>query len=318
MENMRPLVAIVGPTATGKTDAAIELAKQIDGEIISADSMLIYKGMDIGTAKPSPAEMQGIPHHMIDVAGIDEPYSVARYRDGAKACIEDILGRNKIPVVVGGTGLYVNALTMPMVLGATQGDDTYREQLRSIAKEQGLDKLYEMLESSDPVSALRIHPHDERRIIRALEIFHLTGRRMSQMKMEDVDKKSGYDLIIMGITLERTILYDRINRRVDAMMDKGLVDEVRSILEKGYDPGLQSLQGLGYKETIAFLNGDATLEETIETIKRSTRRYAKRQLTWFRRDARITWYEAMQYSTSSELAKIMAVQVGIELQKHSF
>ncbi len=313
METNPPLVAVVGPTASGKTDTAIELAKLLNGEIVSADSMQIYRGMDIGTAKPSLSEMQGIPHHMIDVADIDEAYSAARYRDEAASCIKDIHAKGKMPIVAGGTGLYLNALTLPMVFGSVQGDEAYRESLRAIAAEQGLHALYGMLENADPESAQRIHPNDERRIIRALEIYRLSGRKMSEMKMEadreNIYKKSGYDLIILGITLERTILYERINRRVDAMVGKGLVEEVRGILKKGYDPGLQSLQGLGYKETIAFLNGQTTLEEAIETIKRSTRRYAKRQMTWFGRDARIKWYDAMAYSDAGELAVCMAASV---------
>jgi len=305
----KPLVVVVGPTAVGKTDVAISLAKRLDGMIVSADSMQIYRHMDIGSAKPTKEEMDGIPHFMIDEVDPDEDYSVACYQKKALEYISMIHKMKKIPILVGGTGLYVNSVVFPMDFTQAQGDWEYRKALMKLAEREGNHKLHEILAEKDPVSAKRIHPNDQKRIIRALEVLHLTGRPMSDYATAYREKEGPFKLAMCGLTMDRKILYDRINLRVDRMIAAGLVNEVRNLVQKGYSSNLPSMQGLGYKEIIAYLNGEISLEEAIAQIKRDTRRYAKRQFTWFKRDKRIRWFDVLQYKDTSQLIEEIIVYI---------
>lgn len=279
---------IVGPTASGKTDVAISLADFIDLEVVSADSIQVYRGMDIGSAKPPMAERKGITHHMIDVVDIgDAQFSVSEYQRMAMDCIGDILKRGKYPLVVGGTGLYIHALTYPLDFTQTGPDIQFREALN---QRESRD-LYDQLRRKDPKSAERLHPNDKKRIIRALEVIHATGGPPAHDFLKLEDTSLSFEPRMIGLNMPREILYERINKRVDAMMEKGLLREVQSILKKGYAPDLPALQGLGYRQLIRHLKGDVTLDEAVEDIKRETRRFAKRQLTWFKRDKRIAWFD---------------------------
>lgn len=288
---MKPkVVVIVGPTASGKTAVSIELAKKINGEIISADSMQIYKDMDIGSAKPTKEEMQGIPHYMIDVVEANEVFNVAKYKEMAEECIEKILAKNKVPIIVGGTGLYVSTLTKGVEFSDIENDLEYRDELTKISlEENGVDKLFDMLKGIDPEAAEIIDKNNVRRVIRALEIYKVTGKTKTQVDRESI-KELKYDYKVFGLNWDRQELYDRIDKRVDIMLDMGLLDEVKKVNEKGISP--TALQGLGYKEIIEYLNNEITLEEAIEKIKQETRRYAKRQMTWFKKDKNIVWINA--------------------------
>ena len=243
-----PLVIILGPTAVGKTAISIEIAKRLNGEIISADSMQIYKYMDIGTAKPSIEEREGVPHHLLDVVYPDEPFNVSLYKDLATKTIKEIYSRGKLPIVAGGTGLYINSLIYPLDFTDAHEDKEYREKLEKEAEEKGKDWLYNKLKLVDPETAKRLHPNDVRRIIRALEVYHITGKPMSEYYGRDLRKNHQYSIVLIGLTMERNKLYDRINKRVDIMVENGLVDEVKWLMEKGYDRNLNSMQGLGYKD----------------------------------------------------------------------
>lgn len=288
---MKPkVVVIVGPTASGKTAVSIELAKKINGEIISADSMQIYKDMDIGSAKPTKEEMQGIPHYMIDVVEANEVFNVAKYKEMAEECIEKILAKNKVPIIVGGTGLYVSTLTKGVEFSDIENDLEYRDELTKISlEENGVDKLFDMLKGIDPEAAEIIDKNNVRRVIRALEIYKVTGKTKTQVDRESI-KELKYDYKVFGLNWDRQELYDRIDKRVDIMLDMGLLDEVKKVNEKGISP--TALQGLGYKEIIEYFNNEITLEEAIEKIKQETRRYAKRQMTWFKKDKNIVWIDA--------------------------
>lgn len=286
---------ITGPTASGKTAAAIQLAKQTDGEVVSADSMQIYREMDIGTAKPDKEERQGIQHHMIDIVSPDFPYSVAMFQQEAFGWIDDILSRGKTPIVVGGTGLYINALTYHLDFTKTSYDLEFRASLESRAGED----LHRELTEKDPKAAARIHPNDKKRIIRRLEILqHGDGKEEYRFRIPNED----YMFIMAGLTMEREVLYGRINRRVDLMMEQGLLSEAQQLFAK-YGSMPTSMQAIGYKELIAYLNGDISLEESVALLKKNTRRYAKRQLTWFRRDERIHWYHTAEYPNATAIAK---------------
>lgn len=287
----KPLIVIVGPTAVGKTEVAIEVAKKLDCEIISADSMQIYKHMNIGTAKPSRMEQKGIKHHMIDIVDPDQEFSVADFQVMAKECIEDIFNRNKIPLMSGGTGLYINSVCYNYIFSESEKDVALREQLKKQALEYGNDFLYKKLEKLDPQAAEKIHPHNLRRIIRALEVCIKTGNTFSSYEEKTKKQKGLYDLFMFGLTRPREELYRRINERVLHMINNGLVEEVKKLLEMGYSRNLNSMQGLGYRQIVDYLDGKITLEEAIFLISRDTRRYAKRQYTWFSRDKNIVWMD---------------------------
>lgn len=307
---MKPLLAIVGPTATGKTDVAIELAKIMQGEVISADSMLVYRHMDIGTAKPSTQEMQGIPHHMIDVVNPDEEFSVAMYQTTTEELIGTITARGKLPLLVGGTGLYVRSVIDHYDFSAAS-DPALREQLQREAEQIGVQGMHHKLASVDPLSAERLHPNDLRRVIRALEIYYQTGTPMSQQQSMANNSNPKYRYKMFGLTMDRQLLYNRIDRRVDLMLERGLVEEVQRLMAQ-YDTLGTALQGLGYKEIIAYLKGEYSLEEAIELLKRNTRRFAKRQLTWFRADRRIQWLDMEKYQNKQEVAREIAQQTAGE------
>ena len=287
-----PLIIVAGPTASGKTALAIEIAKYTGGEIVNADSMQIYKYMDIGTAKPTREERAAAVHHLVDFLEPDANYSVADYAKDAHEVIADITSRGKMPVMCGGTGLYINSVADDITFGEVETDYALRGELQKLAEEKGGEYLIEMLAEFDPVSAKRLHPNNLKRVIRAIEFYRLTGVPISEHQEETKRHKSRYSPLMMCIEWDREVLYERINRRVDMMFDAGLVDEVKRLCDMGFTRDLNSMQGIGYKEVIDYLDGKMTLEETKDLIKQSSRRYAKRQMTWFRRDERVHYLSA--------------------------
>lgn len=290
---MKPKVIVIcGPTASGKTSLSIEVAKKIDGEIISCDSMQIYKEMNIGTAKPTVEEMQGIPHYMLDFVLPSERYSVADFKEAATDRIEDILKREKVPIIVGGTGLYVDALTKNITYPEIEIDLEYRKQLEELIKENGLESLYEEVKKIDEKAMQTISKNDKKRIMRVLEIYHQTGKTKTQLESESRLTPPPYEYIVFAINMEREKLYERINKRVDIMIDQGLIEEVEALTKK-YEEFPTAMQGLGYKEVVSYLKKEITKEEMIEKLKMETRRYAKRQLTWFRKDENIKWIDGL-------------------------
>ena len=288
---MDKVIVIVGPTASGKTKMSIELAKQINGEIISADSMQIYKYMDIGTAKPTLEERQGIRHYLIDEVTPADEFSVARFQGLALKYIEEIISKNKIPIVVGGTGLYINSLIYNIKFTEINTDWELRKKLQEVAREKGNEYLHSELRKIDPEAAEKIHVNDTRRIVRALEVYYITNKPISYYQKISRSEPPKYKFILFGIRMDREKLYNRINKRVDEMIEKGLVDEVKRLLEMGYDKCSIAMQGLGYKEILWYLKGEANLSEVIELLKRDTRRYAKRQMTWFTSIKDIIWLD---------------------------
>ncbi len=286
----KKILAVVGATASGKTDMAISLAKEFDGEIVSADSMQIYKGMDIATAKPSIEEMQGIPHHLIDFLERDVSFSVADYVKLANEKISDIISRGKLPIIAGGTGLYIDSLLNNVKFSETKKDEEYCKSLEKFAEINGNDELYKILAETDPESAVSIHPNNLVRVIRALEVYHTTGRKLSELKAESRLEESPYDSFIIGLDYsKRDILYDRINRRVDIMLERGLADEVGNLyLESGKMKTASN--AIGYKELIPYFENVQSFDECVDKIKQETRHYAKRQLTWFRKNQKINWF----------------------------
>lgn len=290
---MKPKVIVIcGPTASGKTSLSIEVAKKIDGEIISCDSMQIYKDMNIGTAKPTVEEMQGIPHYMLDFVLPSERYSVADFKEAATDRIEDILKREKVPIIVGGTGLYVDALTKNITYPEIEIDLEYRKQLEELIKENRLESLYEEAKKIDEKAMQTISKNDKKRIMRVLEIYHQTGKTKTQLESESRLTPPPYEYIVFAINMEREKLYERINKRVDIMIDQGLIEEVEALTKK-YEEFPTAMQGLGYKEVVSYLKKEITKEEMIEKLKMETRRYAKRQLTWFRKDENIKWIDGL-------------------------
>ena len=282
-----PLIVVAGPTASGKTGLAIEIANYVGGEIVSADSMQIYKYMDIGSAKPTKEEQSQAVHHLIDFVEPQEEFSVAEYTEKAHEVIADINSRGKTAVMVGGTGLYINSVVNDVTFGEMDTDYELREELHKLAVKKGSEHLLEMLAEFDEVSAKRLHPNNLRRIIRAIEFYKVTGKPISEHQEETKQTESRYNPLMFLIDWDRDVLYDRINRRVDIMLEEGLLDEVKHLMDMGYTQELNSMKGICYKEVMDYFDGKMSLDETIELIKQSSRRYAKRQLTWFRRDERI-------------------------------
>ena len=285
------VIVICGPTASGKTALSIELAKQINGEIISCDSMQIYKEMDIGTAKPTKEEMEGIKHYLIDFVPPDQRYSVADFKADAKKAIKEILAKGKMPIIVGGTGLYVDSLIYEIEYPQIEFDEKYRKELEEEVQKNGLETLYEKAKEIDPEAIEKISKNDQKRILRILEIYHATGKNKTEQEKESRKKEVEYDYHVYALNWERQALYDRINKRVDIMIEQGLIEEVKNIYKK-YESFPTAMQGLGYKETVQYLEGKITKEEMIEKIKQETRRYAKRQLTWFRKNKQTIWLNA--------------------------
>ncbi|MEK8127053.1 tRNA (adenosine(37)-N6)-dimethylallyltransferase MiaA [Paenibacillus filicis] len=290
-EPSRPrLLVLVGPTAVGKTRLSLTLAQQYNAEIISGDSMQVYRGMDIGTAKASSEELSLVKHHLIDIHDPNEPFSVAEFQERSVPLIHDLNEQGKLPFIVGGTGLYIESVCYDFQFSETGSDEPFREEMQRIADLQGNEVLHERLRTVDPGSADRLHPNDVRRVIRALEIYHMTGERMSE-QLQRQNRTTPYRLCIVGLTMDRAILYKRIEERIDLMLEQGLVGEVGRLLEQGVDPSALSMQGLGYKEIVAHLEGRLTLAEATDLLKKNTRHFAKRQLSWFRHMKDIDWVD---------------------------
>ena len=285
------VIIIAGPTASGKTKLSIELAKEINGEIISADSMQVYKYMDIGTAKPTKEEMQGIKHYLLDEVSPDEDFNVVKYKEKALLYISEILKKGKMPIIVGGTGLYINSLLYNIEFSETICDWDFRNRMQEMADEHGNDYLYEKLKKIDPISAERIHSNNVKRVIRALEVYEFTGIPISEYQEKSRLIDSEYDFYVFGLNMDREKLYERINKRVDIMINDGLVEEVKSIIDMGFKPNSTAMQAIGYKEIIEYFNGNISIEEAIDIIKRDSRRYAKRQITWFKKTECLKWVD---------------------------
>ena len=291
----KPLIILTGPTAVGKTKASIGLAKALNGEIISADSMQVYKYMDIGSAKIRPEEMQGIKHYLVDVLEPDDEFHVVRFQQMAKQAMEEIYAKGKVPIVVGGTGFYIQALLYDIDFTENEEDSPYRRELEILADSKGAEYLHEMLQKVDVESAEAIHANNIKRVIRALEFYHQTGQKISEHNEKERAKNSPYNFCYFVLNDDRSNLYERINLRIDEMLAEGLVEEVRALKERGYNRDMVSMQGLGYKEILDYLSGACSLEESIYILKRDTRHFAKRQLTWFRREKDVIWIDKKSY-----------------------
>ncbi|MBR5127085.1 MAG: tRNA (adenosine(37)-N6)-dimethylallyltransferase MiaA [Roseburia sp.] len=296
----KPFIVLTGPTAVGKTALSIALAKAVNGSIISADSMQVYKHMDIGSAKIMPEEMDGVKHYLVDEFEPDEEFHVARFTERAKECLEEIYAEGKVPVLVGGTGFYIQAVLYDIDFSKQDANTEYREELEKLAQEMGAEHLHAMLREVDPESAEAIHANNIKRVIRALEFYHLTGTKISDHNETERQKESPYNFAYFVLTDDRAKLYERIDKRVDIMVEKGLVDEVQKLKDMGYHREMVSMQGLGYKELLDYLDGKITLEEAIYIIKRETRHFAKRQLTWFRRESDVIWFDKQEHNHSEE------------------
>ena len=315
MEEKQKLIIILGPTACGKTGLSLEIAKRFQGEIISGDSMQVYRGMDIGTAKISPEEMQGIPHHLIDILEPQQAFSVADFRSLAEDAIQKIAQRGRLPMVVGGTGLYIDSLLYPYnFAGDMEASPEIRQRLQEEYRQLGGLALHQRLADLDPASAQRIHPNDEHRLVRALEVLEITGEPLSQ-RQQDKSCTPAYQGILIGLNMEREQLYARIEQRVEQMLSQGLIDEVRSLLEQGIDPAANSMQGIGYRQTVGYLQGQYSLDEAVELIKRDTRRFAKRQITWFKRNKDICWFDVGHYREEGELLESVSEYIAAKLSK---
>lgn len=297
----KPLIILTGPTSVGKTALSIALAKAVDGEIISADSMQVYKYMDIGTAKITPEEMQGVPHYLIDELEPEEEFNVVRFQQLAKHYMKQIYQKNKIPILVGGTGFYIQAVLYDIDFTENDADTAYRKELEQLAVSKGEAYLHRLLQEADPESAASIHQNNVKRVIRALEYLHQTGERISDHNKEQQQKESPYEFCYLVLNKDRAKLYETINLRVDQMMEMGLLEEVKQLKAKGYSRDLVSMQGLGYKELMAYLEGEYSLEEAIEILKRDTRHFAKRQLTWFKREKDVVWVNKDQFQDTHAL-----------------
>lgn len=304
MMDKKPLIVLTGPTAVGKTSLSISLAKAVNGEIISADSMQVYKGMDIGSAKIMPHEMDGVPHHLIDVLEPTEDFNVVTFQNLCKEAMKGIYERGHIPILTGGTGFYIQAVLKDIDFTSNDEDTTYREELEQLAKKRGPEYLHEMLREVDPASAEAIHANNVKRVIRALEFYHQTGEKISEHNDQESQKQSPYNFAYFVLNDDRAKLYERIEKRIDIMLEQGLVEEVKLLAQKGLSRGYVSMQGLGYKEILDYLDGDITLEEAIYILKRDTRHFAKRQITWFKRESDVIWVNKPDFDYEED--KILA------------
>ena len=291
----KPLIVLTGPTAVGKTALSISLAKAVNGEIISADSMQVYKHMDIGSAKIMPDEMDGVPHHLVDILLPNEEFHIAKFQQLAKVAMEDIYASGRVPILVGGTGFYIQSITRDIDFTETDTDTTYRNDLEEFAKEHGAEALHERLKAVDPDAANEIHANNIKRVIRALEYYHQTGTMISKHNHEQKEKESPYNLKYLVLNDIRSKLYERIELRIDQMVEQGLIEEVQKLKDMGYTKNMVSMQGLGYKEILTYLDGDYTLEEALYVLKRDTRHFAKRQLTWFKREKDVIWVNKNEF-----------------------
>ncbi len=312
--NKKKIIVILGPTATGKTALALAVAQKFNCEIISADSMQVYWGMDIGTAKASTAEQEQVPHHLLDIVPPDYAFSVADFHDRADQCIEDIFDRNKLPLICGGTGLYINSLVFPYNFDPlTDVDPAVREALQQEFAANGGEQMHQRLQEMDAVTAAKIHPNDSRRLIRALEICLVSGRVPSEFHEDNQPVK--YDPIMIGLTADKDLLYARIEARIERMLDQGLAEEVQGLLQNGLSRDAVSMQALGYKQIAAYLEQECSLDEAIKNLKRDTRRFAKRQMTWFKRDQRICWFDIAQYLEEGELISAVLFRIAQMLEE---
>ncbi len=298
---MKNLVILTGPTAVGKTSLSINLAKAINGEIISADSMQIYKGMDIGTAKIMPEEMDGVTHHLIDVIDPTEDFHVVRFKEMVEAAIEEIYAKGKVPIICGGTGFYIQAILYDIDFTENEIDKSYRESLEKYATEFGQEALHDKLKAIDPESAESIPAANVKRVIRAIEYYEQTGEKFSVHNATQKEKNSPYNFAYFVLNDDRQLLYNRIDARVDKMIDEGLIDEVKSLVAKGVKKGMTAMDGIGYKELLDYLDGNGSLEDAVELIKKKSRNYAKRQLTWFRREKEVIWLDKTVYTSEDML-----------------
>lgn len=317
----QPLIILTGPTAVGKTALSIALAKAVGGEIISADSIQVYKYMDIGSAKITEPEMDGIKHYLIDELDPKEEFSAYVFQQKAKKYMQQIYAKGKVPIIVGGTGFYIQALLYDIDFTESQTDDAYKKELEQIAKEKGSEVLHQMLEKKDKQSADAIHANNTKRVMRALQYIHDTGERFSLHNETQKQKQSPYAFCYFVLNQDRSVLYERINHRVDKMVDEGLEQEVRKLLSMGYDRDLVSMQGIGYKEMAAYIDGEYSLEDAIDAIKQDTRHFAKRQLTWFRREREVIWLNKEEYADEEALLKnilqIVKKEIGVEHERES-
>ncbi len=300
MEKKKPLIILTGPTAVGKSALSISLAHKIGGEIISADSVQVYRKMNIGSDKITTDKMDGIPHHLIDVLEPNEEFNVVLFKEMAKKCIDDIVSRGKIPIIVGGTGFYIQAVLYDIDFTATDSDTAFREKLEQTAATKGNEYLHSLLQNVDPDSAAIIHPNNTKRVIRALEYNYKTGEQISKHNELEHNKISPYDFRYFVLTDDRDILYSRIDKRVDKMLGEGLLDEVKTLIESGVSADTTSMQGLGYKEIVRYLNGEYDLDRAIYLIKQGTRHFAKRQLSWFRREKEVIWIDKNDFGHDDE------------------
>lgn len=305
----RPLIILTGPTAVGKTALSVELAKRIGGEIISADSMQVYRHMDIGTAKIKPEETQGIKHYLIDELEPEEDFNVVRFQEYAHKYMEEIYAKGRIPILVGGTGFYIQAVLYGIDFKEAEDNNAFRDSLLALAKEKGGEYLHGMLKEVDSVAADAIHPNNVKRVIRALEYHAQTGEQISAHNEEQKQKESPYNFCYFVLNSDRKVLYDRINQRVDAMMEAGLVKEVKMLLERGLTAGMVSMQGLGYKEIIGYLKGECSLEQAVYDIKKETRHFAKRQLTWFKREKEVIWISKDEYENEEDILDALLISM---------
>ena len=314
----KPMIILTGPTAVGKSALSVELAKKINGAVISADSMKVYRHMDIGSAKITPEEMQGVTHYMIDELEPDEEFHVVRFVTMAKEYLKEIYADGKIPIIAGGTGFYIQALLYDIDFTEQQCDETYRRQLEDLAREHGAEYLHGILREVDPASAEAIHANNIKRVIRALEFYHLSGKKISEHNETERQKQSPYNFAYFVLTDERAKLYERIDRRVNAMIEAGLVEEVKKLKSMGCSREMVSMQGLGYKEILAYLDGGGTLEEAVYIIKRETRHFAKRQLTWFKRERDVIWLDkqAFGYDDAAILKDMISILEEKEIISH--
>ena len=305
----KPLIVLTGPTAVGKTKLSIALAKAVNGEIISADSMQVYRYMDVGSAKITPDEMDGVPHHLVDVLDPTEDFNIVLFQQLAKKSMEEIYAKGRIPILVSGTGFYIQALTRDIDFTQSEQDDSYRQELETLAAEKGNTFLHDMLASVDPKSAEDIHENNVKRVIRALEFYKQNGTRISEHNEEQKEHVSPYNLAYFVLNAPRPLLYERIDARVDEMLKNGLVEEVKTLQRMGCHRGMVSMQGLGYKEILAWLEGEYPYDEAVRILKRDTRHFAKRQLTWFRREGEVTWVDKdkFDYNDSQILTYMLSV-----------
>lgn len=314
MEEKKPLVVLTGPTAVGKTKTSIMLAKRIGGEIISADSMQVYRGMDIGSAKITKQEMEDIPHYLIDILEPEEEFNVVLFQKKAKEAMDTIYKKGKIPILVGGTGFYIQSVLYDIDFTKEETDKTYREELEKLAEEKGTFVLHEMLQQADPESAEQIPANNRKRVIRALEYYHLTGGKISEHNEKQRQKTSPYWFSYFVLTEEREKIYERIERRIDSMLKQGLVEEVAALKKRGMKRNMVSMQGLGYKELLEYLDGETTLEEAVYKLKRDTRHFAKRQMTWFRRERDVDFIDMGYFRERPE--ELYAHMESVMVQKH--